>query len=301
MEITFDVFAKALEQQFEKGLITEDQFEQNLTTSDKLIKGGKKAVIGERRTFGGREYVKTASGWKFHGKGTGKKDQEHAKTSKQAIPAAKEESAKSSQQEEAFSVLSLLEKHGIRRQLMSGQPAKKGEKDKPTGYFNRSEKGQDKIGDFVESLIEAGYQRKQGDHSYDSVYTKEGEDIEVTYHARLGSGHSGLSFTKREEEVKEQPAMDPEKATKKVKQAIKSAISTSARAQYERGMHIHDFNSVDHSKLEEHFGKPVSERKGEALNQTVYKHPANDTHIVVNTRTRNGTGWITHQKDLSKI
>jgi hypothetical protein len=38
-----------------------------------LEKGGKRAVIGERRTFGGREYIKTSAGWKFHGKGGGAK------------------------------------------------------------------------------------------------------------------------------------------------------------------------------------------------------------------------------------
>lgn len=43
-----------------------------------IEKGGKRALIGEKRTFGGREYIKTAEGWKFHGKGTGTKAQEHA-------------------------------------------------------------------------------------------------------------------------------------------------------------------------------------------------------------------------------
>lgn len=45
--------------------------------NDTLEKGGKKAVVGEVRMFGGREYIKTPDGWKFHGKGTGKKAQEH--------------------------------------------------------------------------------------------------------------------------------------------------------------------------------------------------------------------------------
>jgi hypothetical protein len=43
-----------------------------------IEKGGKRALIGEKRTFGGREYIKTSDGWKFHGKGTGTKAQEHA-------------------------------------------------------------------------------------------------------------------------------------------------------------------------------------------------------------------------------
>lgn len=42
-----------------------------------LEKSGRAALIGEKRTFGGREYIKTANGWKFHGKGTGSKAQEH--------------------------------------------------------------------------------------------------------------------------------------------------------------------------------------------------------------------------------
>jgi len=47
------------------------------SVNDYFEKAGKKAVIGETRTFGGREYIKTSSGWKFHGKGTGKKAGEH--------------------------------------------------------------------------------------------------------------------------------------------------------------------------------------------------------------------------------
>lgn len=43
-----------------------------------IEKGGKRAMIGEKRTFGGREYIKTSNGWKFHGKGAGSKAQEHA-------------------------------------------------------------------------------------------------------------------------------------------------------------------------------------------------------------------------------
>lgn len=42
-----------------------------------IVKGGKKATVGEIRTFGGRDYIRTVSGWKFHGKGTGAKAQEH--------------------------------------------------------------------------------------------------------------------------------------------------------------------------------------------------------------------------------
>lgn len=56
-----------------------DEGLSELTKSEILDieKGGKRAMIGEKRTFAGREYIKTASGWKFHGKGTGSKAQEH--------------------------------------------------------------------------------------------------------------------------------------------------------------------------------------------------------------------------------
>ena len=47
------------------------------SANDFFEKGGKRAVIGERRTFGGREYIKTAQGWKFHGKGIGVKAAQH--------------------------------------------------------------------------------------------------------------------------------------------------------------------------------------------------------------------------------
>lgn len=42
-----------------------------------IEKGGKRAMIGEKHTFAGREYIKTSDGWKFHGKGTGSKAQSH--------------------------------------------------------------------------------------------------------------------------------------------------------------------------------------------------------------------------------
>jgi 8-oxo-dGTP pyrophosphatase MutT (NUDIX family) len=44
-----------------------------LKKEDELEKGGKPAFIGEIRTFAGREHIKTADGWKFHGKGSGAK------------------------------------------------------------------------------------------------------------------------------------------------------------------------------------------------------------------------------------
>lgn len=55
-----------------------------------LEKGGKVAFIGEIRSFGGRDYIKTTEGWKFHGKGTGEKAKEHAKSTSTHIEAKKE-------------------------------------------------------------------------------------------------------------------------------------------------------------------------------------------------------------------
>lgn len=48
--------------------------------SDELVKGGKGggAPIGTKKSFGGKEYIKTDSGWKYLGKGTGAKAKEHA-------------------------------------------------------------------------------------------------------------------------------------------------------------------------------------------------------------------------------
>ena len=58
----------------------EDQVEEMMLekANNLLEKGGKRAVIGEKREFGGRMYIKTAQGWKFYGKGGGKKAQEHS-------------------------------------------------------------------------------------------------------------------------------------------------------------------------------------------------------------------------------
>jgi hypothetical protein len=52
--------------------------------SDNLQKGGKGAAIGTRKEFGGREYIKTADGWKFVGKGKGKNAQKHVEAHKQS-------------------------------------------------------------------------------------------------------------------------------------------------------------------------------------------------------------------------
>jgi len=55
--------------------LSDEELEKS--AEDTLEKGGKRAVIGERRQFGGREYIKTKDGWKFHGKGSGVKATSH--------------------------------------------------------------------------------------------------------------------------------------------------------------------------------------------------------------------------------
>lgn len=67
---------KIIEIGLEKGLL------------DELIKGGRRAVIGEIRTFGGRDFIRTKEGWKYYGKGTGKvatKHKESTSTSKKTL------------------------------------------------------------------------------------------------------------------------------------------------------------------------------------------------------------------------
>jgi hypothetical protein len=59
--------------------LSEEELEESATNF--LEKGGKSAVIGEIRTFGGRQYIKTSEGWKFHGKGGGAKAQSHVASS----------------------------------------------------------------------------------------------------------------------------------------------------------------------------------------------------------------------------
>ena len=46
-------------------------------TETDMEKGKTQHAIGAIKEFGGRQYIKTVSGWKYHGKGTGVKAQEH--------------------------------------------------------------------------------------------------------------------------------------------------------------------------------------------------------------------------------
>ena len=50
----------------------------NQIDQEAFEKAKKGAPIGTKKMFGGREYIKTATGWKYSGKGGGKKAQEHA-------------------------------------------------------------------------------------------------------------------------------------------------------------------------------------------------------------------------------
>lgn len=52
--------------------LSDEQLEKS--ANDYFEKGGKKAVIGETRTFGGKEYVKTDKGWRVKNKGNKKTD-----------------------------------------------------------------------------------------------------------------------------------------------------------------------------------------------------------------------------------
>lgn len=66
--------------------------------SQELNKGGKRVAIGTRKEFGGREYIKTADGWKFIGKGRGKNAQKHIEAHKS--PAKQEQKSTKTQGEQ---------------------------------------------------------------------------------------------------------------------------------------------------------------------------------------------------------
>ena len=61
----------------------DDSINDEQQATEFLEKGGKRAQIGETRMYGGRQYIKTADGWKFHGKGTGAKTKQHIESTKQ--------------------------------------------------------------------------------------------------------------------------------------------------------------------------------------------------------------------------
>lgn len=65
-----------IEKSFDKSEL--DLIEKAVIEND-IEKGGTRAVLGEIRKFGGRDYIKTHDGWKFHGKGTGAKAQSEKK------------------------------------------------------------------------------------------------------------------------------------------------------------------------------------------------------------------------------
>lgn len=75
---------KIIQQNFDIGKISIEEFLKanvqlgRIEDLAEFVKGGQRAAIGEIRKFGDRDYIKTTSGWKFHGKGTGAKAQEHS-------------------------------------------------------------------------------------------------------------------------------------------------------------------------------------------------------------------------------
>lgn len=60
-----------------------EQIKKAEDTLDELEKARNTAQIGELREFGGRQYIKTINGWKFHGKGGGAKAQSHRSAAEQ--------------------------------------------------------------------------------------------------------------------------------------------------------------------------------------------------------------------------
>lgn len=52
----------------------EIEYDLEKAENQDLEKGGKRAVVGEIRNFGGRDYIRAVDGWKYHGKGGGAKE-----------------------------------------------------------------------------------------------------------------------------------------------------------------------------------------------------------------------------------
>lgn len=67
-----DSFNPLPQQSFEQLAKSEETHLDDLEKAKRIT-----ARIGEIRTHGGREYIRTISGWKYHGKGTGSKAKEH--------------------------------------------------------------------------------------------------------------------------------------------------------------------------------------------------------------------------------
>lgn len=63
-----------------------DQMELEKAATETFEKGDRGATIGEIRKFGGRDYIKTTDGWKFHGKGTATKTKQHVAGTKKSTP-----------------------------------------------------------------------------------------------------------------------------------------------------------------------------------------------------------------------
>lgn len=93
-----DKIRQNIQDSYDKGILSPQEFLkaniQYTQVLELLEKGGKAAAIGEIRSFGNRGYdfIKTSEGWKFHGKGAGKRAQEHKSTEGEKKIAATSES-----------------------------------------------------------------------------------------------------------------------------------------------------------------------------------------------------------------
>lgn len=109
---------------------------------DYLEKGGKRATIGEIRTFGGRDYIKTTAGWKFHGKGTGAK--EHQKQASKVSQMGKKE------REEALP----KPKRGDKFEVKKLENGKFGLIERETGFLMDSSSSKSKMINDMQSMNE---------------------------------------------------------------------------------------------------------------------------------------------------
>lgn len=71
-----DQAVETISKAFDNDLITEEQY------LDAVEKAKTVYPIGTIKKFAGRDHIKTADGWKYHGKGTGEKAQAHAEGAK---------------------------------------------------------------------------------------------------------------------------------------------------------------------------------------------------------------------------
>lgn len=145
-------------------------------------KGGE--PIGTRKTFGGREYIKTAEGWKYLGKGGGVKAKEHA--AKHA-PVKKEEGSSSKP----------MDKEAL------GEHASK----TPTETLIAVAHDETKSKEMREAAEEELRMRKDGEAAVKDKHDSEDEE----YEAKISRGEATNPDEDPERESKTDPKHDPEK------------------------------------------------------------------------------------------